>query len=78
MRPLRRLAACRDNGASGEGVSALSAGAIAWLKSLRPKLGVGRDLLSSLYSCPFCSNSSYINTILLRRRAYGQAGDRAG
>ena len=41
-RPLRRLAACRDNGASGEGVRALSAGAITWLKSLRPKFGVGQ------------------------------------
>ncbi len=28
----------RDNGASGEGVRALSAGAITWLKSLHPKL----------------------------------------
>ena len=33
-RPLRRLAACRDNEASGEGVRALSADAITWLKSL--------------------------------------------
>ena len=44
MRPLRRLAACRDNGASGEGVRALSAGAITWLKLLRPKHGVEQEL----------------------------------
>ena len=34
MRPLKRLAACRDNGASGEGVRALSAGAITVLPTM--------------------------------------------
>ena len=60
MRPLRRLAACRDNEASGEGVSALSAGAIAWLKSLRPKHGVEQGAYGNFTPCNLHSYSNIV------------------